>query len=108
MLVVSASWFERFVATVEKKLGSSLTAAASSFRVSSTPGALSINASNAAAASAVKYVKLSQRLLPSPILNLFVSISKPSSPGASIGLAAVHVAAVPLRCCILVAIFISP
>jgi hypothetical protein len=59
----------------------------------------------AAAASAVKYVSVSHLLLPSPILNLLVSISNPISPAASIGLADVHVAAVPLRCCILVAIF---
>ncbi len=58
-------------------------------------------------AALAKYCNADQAEEPLPILNLLVSVSKPISPAANIGLAAVHWAAVPLRCCILVAIYIS-
>ena len=95
----------RFVAIVVKNAGSSPMDAASSLRVFRRSGAPSIMASNSAALA--KYVRAAQFEEPLPILNLFVSVSKPISPAANTGFAAVHCAAVPLRCCILVAIYIS-
>ena len=53
----------------------------------------------------MKYLRRDQVFVPSPILNLLVSVSNPISPAARTGFAAVHWAANPLRCCILVAIF---
>jgi hypothetical protein len=56
-------------------------------------------------AALAKYVRAVHADEPLPILNLLVSVSNPISPAAKTGFAAVHCAAVPLRCCILVAIF---
>ena len=61
----------------------------------------------ASSAALAKYVNAVQAEEPLPILNLLVSVSNPISPAAKVGFAAVHCAAVPLRCCILVAIYIS-
>jgi len=55
--------------------------------------------------ASTKYYRLANAVLPLPTLNLLVSVSKPISPAPSTGFAAAHCAAVPLRCCILVAIF---
>ena len=85
-----------------KKLGSSLIAAASSFNVSSVPGAESImpdTAAEIAAAISVGvrpvYASEVQAVEPLPIFSLRVSVSKPNSPTASVGLVDVHWDAIP-------------
>ena len=104
MLVVSEACVDMFPAIVVKNAGSSLIAAAISLRVFSAAGALSLRSASRAVVLE-KYDNAVHAEEPLPILNLFVSVSNPISPAASVGFAAVHWAAVPLRCCILVAIF---
>jgi hypothetical protein len=87
--------------TVVAKLASSLSAAASSFRVSSAAGAESTMLV-LIASRVTKYCKATQFEEPFPILNFPVSVSKPNSPAARIGLEDVQVAAVPRRTRILV------
>jgi hypothetical protein len=68
---------------------------------------LSVSNNSGAPLASVKYLRADHADDPLPILNAPVSVSKPISPAAKIGFALVHCAAVPLRCCILVAIYLS-